>query len=194
MTPPDDRLALLTERRSVPARCLAPPGPSEAELETLLGTAIRVPDHGKLAPWRFVLLEGEHLQRFGDWQSAHHKRLEPALPAAVAEKDSDRYRHAPCVLVLVASLQAPHKIPEFEQWLSVGCVGFSVLLAAQAMGYGAQWLTGWAAYDAEVMRYLGLSAEERIAGFLHIGSTAETAPERLRPNLADKLTRWNAPR
>lgn len=194
MTHRDDRLALLNERRSVPARCLAPPGPSDAELEVLLGAALRVPDHGKLTPWRFVLLEGLHLQRFGEWQAAHHKRIDPVLPAAVAEKDIERYRHAPCVLVLVASLHKPHKIPECEQWLSVGCVGFSVLVAAQAMGYGAQWLTGWAAYDPQVMRYLGLHADERIAGFLHIGSAAEPAPERLRPNLADKITRWSAPR
>jgi nitroreductase len=190
----DDRLDFLNERRSVPARLLAPPGPSGAELEVLLGTALRVPDHGKLAPWRFVLLEGEHLRQFGEWQCAHHKRLEPELPAALAAKDIDRYRHAPCVVVLVASLQSPHKVPECEQWLSVGCAGFSVLLAAQAMGYGAQWLTGWAAYDPEVMRYLGLHADERIAGFLHIGSAVEPAPERLRPSLSDKLTRWSAPR
>lgn len=194
MIPNEDRLALLTERRSVPARGLAPPGPSDAELEVLLGAALRVPDHGKLTPWRFVLLEGEHLLQFGAWQAAHHKRLDPGLPAALADKDDDRYRHAPCVVVLVASLQSPHKIPECEQWLSVGCVGFSVLIAAQAMGYGAQWLTGWAAYDPEVMQYLGLHADERIAGFLHIGSALEQAPERLRPGLADKLTRWSAPR
>ena len=193
MIPDSDGLALLNQRRSVPVRGLRAPGPTGAQLEVLVAAALRVPDHGKLTPWRLLLLQDAELRQFGDWLAEHHKRIDPELPEALATKDRDRYRHAPCMLVLIASLQVQPKIPDIEQWLSTGCVGFAVLLAAQAMGFGAQWLTGWAAYDAEVMRHLGLSEHERIAGFLHIGSVAEVAPERLRPSLESKLSRWSPP-
>jgi nitroreductase len=185
------KLESLNARRSVPARQLGEPGPQGAALEALLATAIRVPDHGKLAPWRLILLRGAARARFGDTIAAIHARKEPdAAPQALA-KDRERFNHAPLVVVVVARIEHDHpKVPEQEQLLSAACVAYNLLLGAQGQGYAAQWLTGWAAYDREVAGLLELAAHERVIGFVHIGSALEPAPERTRPALADVLSEW----
>lgn len=174
-------LSHLDARRSVASRLLGEPGPDDAKIRELLHCAVRVPDHGAITPWRFVLIRGAARKRLGELLARRSRELDPAAPDSVIEKDRQRFNHAPVILAVVACIQPGHRIPEQEQLLSAGCVCFSLLQASQALGFGAQWLTGWAAYDEVVMGHLGLTGDERIAGFIHIGSTAKTLPERPRP-------------
>lgn len=185
-------LDVLNQRRSVPSRQLGEPGPDSAQLRELLSAAIRVPDHGKLMPWRLVLIRGDARARLGAALAALHLRKEPDVPPAVIEKDRARFSFAPLIVAVVARIEPDHpKIPEQEQLLSSGCVAYNLLLGAQALGFGAQWLTGWAAYDRDAATLLGLAANERVIGFVHIGTAHEPAPERTRPELESVLSEWN---
>ena len=184
-------LDLLNSRRSVPALQLGEPGPDAEQMEQLLTAAMRVPDHGKLTPWRFVLLEGEARRELGRRLADLHLRKDPELPEAKQIKDRERYQHAPLIVAVIAQLQGDHpKIPEQEQLLSAGCVAYSLLLGAHAMGFAAQWLTGWAAYDRDAAQLLGLESNECVVGFVHIGTPSREMPERDRPELSEKLSRW----
>lgn len=183
-----DLLDLLNARHSTPARQLGEPGPTPAQLERLLGAAIRVPDHGKLAPWRLLTIAGDTRRALGEKLAQLHLRKEPELPDALLAKDRERYCFAPLIVAVIARIDEHHpKIPAQEQLLSAGCVAYNVLLGAQALGFGAQWLTGWAAYDADAAAVFGLGANERIVGFVHIGTARESTPERTRPALASVL-------
>lgn len=185
-------MELLHARQSVPARQLGAPGPDASQLDRLLALALRVPDHGKLEPWRLLLLEGEVKREFGRRLANLHQRKQPTLAASKLQQDRERYEHAPLVVVVVAQLEAEHpKIPEQEQLLSAGYVAYNLLLGAQAMGFGAQLLTGWAAYDEDVADLLGLSAAERVIGFVHVGTPNRKTPDRERPNVADKARPWH---
>ena len=185
-----DPLHLLDTRRSVPSRQLGEPGPDHATLLRMLASAVRVPDHGKLVPFRFIRLQGAARHALGDLLAARTLHLQPDAAAAVIEKDRARFAHAPLVVTVVARLTPGHKVPEQEQLLTAGSVCFALLQAAQALGFGAQWLTGWMAYDDAVAATLGLSADERIVGFIHIGTPKMEAPERERPDPALLLTDW----
>ena len=184
-----DALQLLRTRRSPRIQDLAAPGPSRVELETLLSVAARVPDHGKLAPWRFVVIEGEAKQRIAaEWLPILRKAHPEATEEQVA-KEPERFAQCPLV-VAVVSRAGPHaKIPEWEQILSAGAVCMSLVLAAHAMGYGANWVTGWAAYARPCLDLLGVGAHERIAGFVHIGTPKAAQEERPRPPLSEIVTR-----
>jgi nitroreductase len=184
---------LLGERRSVPSRSLGEPGPTPEQLESLLATAIRVPDHGKLTPWRLLLIRGEARQQLGARLAKIHKRNDPGAPDAVIAKDQDRFNFAPLIVAVVARVTPAHpKVPEQEQILSAGYVAYNLLLGAQALGFGAQILTGWAAYDRAAAALLGLAENERVVAFVHIGTARETAPERVRPELGTLLSEWRA--
>ena len=185
-----DPLHVLDTRRSVPSKQLGEPGPDHATLLRMLASAVRVPDHGKLAPFRFIRLQGEARHALGDLLAARTLHLQPDAADAVVEKDRARFSQAPVIVTVVARLTPGHKVPEQEQLLTAGSVCFALLQAAQALGFGAQWLTGWMAYDAAVAATLGLSADERIAGFIHIGTPKMEAPERERPDPALLLTDW----
>ena len=185
-----DPLHVLDTRRSVPSKQLGEPGPDHATLLRMLASAVRVPDHGKLVPFRFIRLQGEARHALGDLLAARTLHLQPDAADAVVEKDRARFSHAPVIITVVARLTQGHKVPEQEQLLTAGSVCFALLQAAQALGFGAQWLTGWMAYDAAVAATLGLSADERIAGFIHIGTPKMEAPERERPDPALLLTDW----
>jgi nitroreductase len=186
-----DPLDFLNRRRSVPSRQLGEPGPDASQLERLLQAAIRAPDHGKLVPWRMLAIRGDARARLGRAIVEIHARKEPDVAPAALDKDRERFNHAPLIVAVIARIEADHaKIPAQEQLLSAGCVAYNILLGAQALGFGAQWLTGWAAYDDEVARVLGLAANERVVGFMHIGSAKEAAPERTRPSLADVWSEW----
>ena len=185
-----DPLHVLDTRRSVPSKQLGEPGPNHATLLRMLTSAVRVPDHGKLVPFRFIRLQGEARHALGDLLAARTLHLQPDAADAVVEKDRARFSHAPVIVTVVARLTPGHKVPEQEQLLTAGSVCFALLQAAQALGFGAQWLTGWMAYDAAVAATLGLSADERIAGFIHIGTPKMEAPERERPDPALLLTDW----
>lgn len=185
MTPLD----FLNSRRSTPSRQLGEPGPDPAQLDALLAAALRVPDHGKLTPWRLILIRGDARRRLGERLAELHRRIEPGIADAALAKDRERYNFAPLIVAVVARTDASHaKVPEQEQILSAGAVAYNLLLAAHALGFGAQWLTGWAAYDRDAARLFSLAENERIVGFVHIGSAAEPAPERLRPNAPDLVS------
>lgn len=187
-------IEFLNQRRSVPSRQLGEPGPSAAQLDQLLAAAIRVPDHGKLAPWRLLAIRGEARSRLGAALADIHLRNEPDAPPSVIDKDRERYNFAPLIVAVIARIEADHpKVPEQEQILSAGCVAYNLLLGAQALGFGAQWLTGWAAYDRDAAALLGLADDERIVAFVHIGTAREPAPERNRPALADVYAEWQPP-
>ena len=183
-------LAFLEQRLSVPSRLLGEPGPDVSQLEALLSAAIRVPDHGRLTPWRLLLIRGDARARLGERLARIHAEQEPGAAPAALEKDRQRFNHAPLIVAVIARLHAGHKVPEQEQLLSAGCVAYNLLLGAQALGFGAQWLTGWAAYDARVAEDLGLGQGECIVGFVHIGTAREPAPEHPRPTVADVVQAW----
>jgi nitroreductase len=185
-----DALELLKTRRSIKPAELTGPGPSAAEIETLLTVASRVPDHGKLVPWRFIIFEGDARLSAGEAiVAAFRTRYPDAKPEHVAA-ERNRLARAPLV-VAVVSRAAPHvKIPEWEQVLSAGASAMSLVLAAHALGYGANWITEWYAYDRGVLDALGLQQNERIAGFVHIGRPAQHVEDRARPSIGQIVTRF----
>lgn len=190
--PPMDTEALhfLHRRRSTPSRLLADPGPDDATLASILATAVRVPDHGRLTPWRFLRIAGEARHRLGAALADIHAAEHPEATAAALDKERGRFSHAPLVIAVIGTIAHGHRIPEVEQRLSGGAVCFQLLLAAQAHGFGAQWLTGWAAYHPAIHARLGLAPDEEILGFVHIGTASSEAPERERPDAAALLTDW----
>ena len=185
-----DMIAALTRRRSVPSRQLGAPGPTAAQTRQMLEMALRVPDHGKLAPWRFLRIEGDARHALGERLAARALELDPNAPPAAVEKDRLRFSHAPLVIAVIATPIEGHKVPVIEQLMSAGAVCFALLQAAQGLGFGAQWLTGWAAYDRVILDGLGLAAHEQLIGFIHVGTPQGEVPERLRPSLDDKLSEW----
>lgn len=187
-----DALNLLKTRRSVKPVELNGPGPSAAEIETLLTIASRVPDHGKLTPWRFILFEGEARLTVGEAIARTFQAKRPDATADQVEFERKRLARAPLVIAVV-SRAGPHvKIPEWEQIMSAGAAATSLVLAAHAMGYAASWLTEWYAYDRAVLDAIGLAPNERIAGFVHIGRQDKPVEDRPRPPLTDIVTRFGA--
>lgn len=172
---------------------LTPPGPDADQLRQIISSALRVPDHGKLEPWRIISLPIAGRAQLTEWLLTRHRAIDAGVSDAALDKDRERFGRSPVILVVVASIASTDRIPEQEQLLSGGCVCFALLLAAQALGFGAQWLTGWAAYDRGVAAQLGMADHERVLGFIHVGSAAEPAPERLRPTLDAKFSEY-APR
>ena len=189
---PSDPLALLDARRSVPFLQLQAPGPDPATLLRLLGSAVRVPDHGKRVPFRFLSLRGDARRVFGERLAARHAEVDPDASPALLDKDRDRYLHAPLIVVAIARLGEDAKIPEQERLLSAGCTCFALLQGAQALGFRGCWLTGWAAYDRGVADLLGLDADERVIGFIHLGTPKIEVPERDRPDPAELLREWTS--
>jgi nitroreductase len=178
-----DRLAT---RRSASAPLLAAPGPDEAELQALLQIAARAPDHGKLFPWRFIVLRGAAKGVF----TAALRDLAALQPDPDKARAALRKLEAPPVAVVVVSSPQPGTIPAWEQQLSAGAVCTLLLLAAQGMGYGANWITDWYSYDGAVADRLGLASPERVAGFVYLGTSTEPPLERVRPDVAALTTIW----
>lgn len=187
--PSQAAIDFLALRRSASAAQLHAPGPTDAELGDMLRIAARAPDHGKLAPWRFLIFAGPEKARFVE-------RLE-AL--ASAGEDPDKRSGAlvkirtPPLTVAVISRVLAGKIPAWEQELSAGVVCYNLLLAANAYGYGANWITDWYAYDPSVAALIGLGANERVAGYIHIGTAGEAPLERVRPDTDAIIARWTSP-
>ena len=185
-----DALELLKIRRSVKPREMSAPGPSPAELETILTIGARVPDHGKLTPWRFIVFEGDARRAAGEAIAAAFRADYPESKDEQIAFERDRLARAPLVIAVV-SRAAPHvKIPEWEQVLSAGAAATSLVFAAYALGFAASWLTEWYAYDRRVLDALGVKPEEKIAGFVHIGRPAKPPEDRPRPPLDDIVTRY----
>lgn len=187
-----DTLSLLKQRRSVPPQFLSAPGPDAAQLDELLTIASRVPDHGKLAPWRFIVFAGEGRAKAAEIVAQGFKARNPDADDAKIEFERKRLLHAP-VIIAVVSTAAPHaKIPEWEQELSAGAVCMNLLIAAQAMGFGASWLTNWFSFDRAVLTAFGLGATERVAGFVHIGTAGSVPADRERPVIAEITSHFGA--
>ncbi len=183
-------LDLLNQRRSTPSRLLGAPAPSPTQLEAILTAAMRVPDHGALAPWRILMIKGDSRLRLGEFLAKRAVALNPEASAAALEKERMRFSCAPLILTVIASLTPSTKVPDIEQILSAGNLCFTLLQAAQALEFGAQWLSAWAAYDAAVMAHLGLHENERIVGFIHIGTPQQLVPERRRPDWKAHVSVW----
>ncbi len=185
-----DALELLQTRRSLKPIELDGPGPSAAEIETLLTIASRVPDHGKLMPWRFIVFEGEARLAAGQAIETAFRAKYPDAKPDQLDYERKRLARAPLVIAVV-SRAGPHvKIPEWEQVLSAGAAAMSLVLAAHALGYGANWITEWYAYDRRVLDALGLRDNEKVAGFIHIGTPKHAPEDRPRPALAEIATRF----
>jgi nitroreductase len=183
-------LQALDARRSVPSLQLGAPGPDRDTLLRMLASAVRVPDHGKKVPFRFLSIQGDARHTLGAFLAQRSRERDPNAADAQVEKDRLRFSHAPLVITVIARPTPSPKVPEQEQLMTAGCVCFALLQAAQALGFGAQWLTAWMAFDPAVHAHLGLAEDERIAGFIHIGSPKIEVPERERPDPALLLQDW----
>jgi nitroreductase len=189
-----DALHLLKTRKSIASAFLGEPGPGEAQLAEMLTIAAHVPDHGKLAPWRFIVISGTARQAAADLLVPIYRAKNPDAPPAKIEEERTRLTQPP-VIVVVVSTAAPHvKIPEWEQVLSAGNAAMSLVFAAHALGYAAHWTTGFIAYEPEARRAIGLADVERVVAVIHIGTPTAPPVERPRPDLARIVTRWEPPR
>jgi nitroreductase len=185
-----DAIELLKLRRSVKPREMSEPGPSPAELETILTIGARVPDHGKLTPWRFIVFEGGARVRAGEVIAKVFAQKNPQATAADIDVEKHRLTDAPLVIGVVSFTKPHPKVPPWEQELSAGASAMNMVTAATALGYGACWLTGWFAFDRDVLDGLGLKAHEKLAGFIHIGTQTKPNEDRPRPALSDIVTRF----
>jgi nitroreductase len=184
--PVPEVLRFLARRRSSSAVTLSQPGPTPETVEQLLRLAARSPDHGKLAPWRFIVLETEPKTRFAARLEALAKGRGDEVQAAKLAK-----LKIPPLAIVVVSRTTPGAIPEWEQVLSAGAVATTLLHAATAMGFGANWITDWYSYDPEARAILGLTPEEKVAGFVLIGTAAGPPLERERPDLGPLVSHWD---
>jgi nitroreductase len=185
-----DAIDLLKIRRSVKPREMTGPGPSPAELETILTVGARVPDHGKLTPWRFIVFEGDARVRAGEIIAEVFTRKNPQATAAEIDVEKRRLTDAPLVIGVVSFTKPHPKVPRWEQELSAGASAMNIVTAATALGYGACWLTGWFAFDRDVLDRLGLQRDEKLVGFIHIGTPSKPSEDRPRPALGDIVTRF----
>jgi nitroreductase len=185
-------LELLVSRRSGSAKTMTSPGPSEAELELILGAAARVPDHGKLAPWRFITFEGKARADFGERLAECVLLDDPLASEERLRLERERFLRAPTIVAVVSRVREAIPIPEWEQILSAGAACQNLVLAAHALGYVANWITEWYAYHPRMRDELGLKSGERIAGFIYLGSTSVPLEERKRADFRNLMTRYGA--
>lgn len=185
-----DALDLLKTRRSLKPLDMTGPGPSPAELETILTIGARVPDHGKIVPWRFIVFEGDARTKAGEiFGKIFRAKNVTATPDQI-EAEKKRFTHAPLVIAVVSRTSKHPKVPPWEQELSAGASAMNIVHAAHALGYVANWLTGWMAFDRDVLNALGLTADEKIAGFIYIGKAERPIEDRPRPALSEIVTRF----
>jgi nitroreductase len=187
-----EAIEALTSRRSPPK--LVEPAPSDAQLSEMLNAAIRAPDHGRLRPWRFIVVRGAARERLGQvWADALKARA-PDVPADVVQREAQKPMRAPMIVAVAAEIAEGHKIPVVEQLLAAGAATQNILLAAHAMGFGAMWRTGDGAYDAHVKEALGLKASDAIVGFLYLGTPAGRTPiPPDEPGVKNFVREWSAP-
>ncbi|KWT64973.1 Nitroreductase family protein [Hyphomicrobium sulfonivorans] len=181
----------LSKRRSVKPDRLQAPAPTAQELETIFTIASRVPDHKKLAPWRFIVIEGDARAKLGEAIAEACVAAEQEPPSHVRlETERNRLQRAPMVIAAISRVTPHRSAPEWEQVLSAGAACLNLCIAANALGYGTAWLSEWIAYNADVAKALGLGENERVAGFIYIGTPMEAPTERERPALTDIVSRW----
>jgi nitroreductase len=185
-------LAFLKSRKSASAKTMSGPGPSRAQLDEMLDIAVRVPDHGKLAPWRFVLIEGDARAKVGEGFAKVWAANNPNHGAESLAFQAGLFMRAPVVLAVVSTAAQHAKIPIWEQQLSAAAVCYNIVLAATAMGFAAQWQSDWVAYDAGAKQVMGIHAAEQVAGLIYIGTSTVPLEDRPRPDAQSLLTVWGA--
>jgi nitroreductase len=183
----------LLSRRSIVVRDMIGPGPTDADLEKILRAGMRVPDHGRLTPWRFRVIRGEARRKLGEILGAAYRKANPDCIDEQVEIEKERFTRAPIVIAVISRTNPQHKIPEWEQILSSGAACQNMLTAALGMGYAAQWITEWYAYNADVKAALGAEPADRIAGFLYLGSMKEKPTDRDRPEYGNIVSEWTGP-
>jgi nitroreductase len=186
-----DTIDFLTTRRSTVARMMDGPGPGDEDLKRIMEAGMRVPDHGRLTPWRFIVIRGDAREKLGDVIAEAYKKNNPDAIEEQVEIEQERLTRAPVVIAVVSRVQKEHKIPEWEQILSSGAACQTMLIAAQSMGYAAQWLTEWYAYDANVKQAIGAESGDEIAGFLYLGNGTGELSDRARPAYDDIVSEWS---
>jgi len=187
--PAPETLDLLLSRRSGSAKAMRGPGPNAEQLRRILAAGIRVPDHGKLTPWRFIVFEGEGRARMGEILAQCIAGERDSSPERI-EQERNRFMRAPVVIGVVSRVREQIPIPVWEQQLSSGAVCMTIVLAAHAMGFVANWITEWCAYHPQVLARMGLKPTERVAGFIYIGHAVEPLEERPRPPVDSITTRF----
>jgi nitroreductase len=183
-------LSFLKTRKSASAKAMGGPGPDAAQLQDILTIAVRVPDHGKLSPWRFVLFEGSARVEVGEIFSQRFASLHPDYPAENIAFQKQLFLRAPVVIAVVSTAAEHTKIPVWEQQMSAAAVCYNLVLAAQAQGFDAQWQSDWIAYDEGAKTIMGISATEKVAGIIYIGTSTVALEDRPRPDVEALLTRW----
>jgi len=181
----------LTTRRSTVARMMGDPGPNDDELRQIMEAGMRVPDHGRLTPWRFIVIRGDARDTIGDVIATSFKRNNPDAIQEQIEIEQERLTRAPIVIAVVSRVHREHKIPVWEQILSSGAACQTMLIAAQSMGYAAQWLTEWYAYDSDVKKAIGAEADDEIAGFVYLGNPVGELTDRARPIYDHIVSEWS---
>ncbi|MHC5230377.1 nitroreductase family protein [Brucella sp. LJL56] len=183
----------LAQRSSTPISAISGPAPEGEELAALLKVAARVPDHGRLTPWRFILYRGDARLKVGEYLARRAEEIEGPMPEGRKEKELTRFSRAPLVVGVVSSPVTHERIPEWEQFLSAGAVAMNLCTAANALGYASNWITNWYSDDATARAFLGLAPNERVAGFVHIGTAENKMPERPRANMDNIVTEYSGP-
>lgn len=188
--PSPEVLRFLDARRSPSAKLMQDGGPDAVQIDEIIHRAARVPDHRKLGPWRFIVIEGKARETFGATIADRFNALNPKAKPGMEEIERARFLRAPTIIAIVSSpIDCPRGTPEWEQIMSAGAVCFQMLLVARAMGFGAQWLSEWIAFDPEILSALGLSEREKIAGFIYLGKSEQSLPPRPRPDVAARISR-----
>ena len=188
-----DTADFLLSRRSIVVRNMTEPGPTDEDLEKILRAGMRVPDHGRLTPWRFIVIRGDARDKMGKVLGEAFRIANPDCIDEQVEIEEERFSRAPIVIAVVSRTIPEHKIPEWEQVLSSGAACQNMLTSALGMGYAAQWITEWCAYDANVKAALGLEPTDKIAGFMYLGSRTEEPTDRQRPEYSDIVSEWTGP-
>lgn len=181
-------LDALLQRRS--AKALTGPAPDEGALSLIIASAAAAPDHGRLRPWRFIVIQGNGLERFGHLLAEHLKRQHPSSSEDALQRERQKAFRAPMILVVAAVCTANGKIPPVEQVLSAGAAAQNVMLAAQALGFGCMWKTGGPAYDEQVKAAFGLEPKDAIVGFMYLGTNASRSDSTARPSWRDLVRQW----
>lgn len=186
-----ETLKLLMLRRSLTVKDMVHPGPSEEQIKQILKIGSRVPDHKKQVPWRFLTFEKSTRGKFGKILRTIFAKNNPKTNEKILDFEENRFLRAPLVIAVISTADKDNpKVPEWEQILTAGAVCQNILIASNAMGYASQWLTEWYAYDKVVLKELNLNPNERIAGFIYIGTASKQPKERGRPDLANLVKKW----
>ena len=184
---------LLLARRSVIAQNLIPPGPDKTDLQTILQAGLRVPDHGVTQPWRIQVISKKGQKALGESFLKIFRRENPDANDALQKLEQERPQRSPALLVVTSHPNPDRyiKVPHIEQLMSAGAVCQNLLIAANALGFSAQWVTGWPAYHVEVRQALGHSPDTEVVGFIHIGTAKEAPKERARPKMEKIVSKWD---